>query len=470
MHKAGFAAVAVVLAAAAATQAGLIPRVGAGAGSATVQGTVVPPGPALRIARPAAADDVLDAVGEQSPLSVSVLREHLRKALAQQGFGPRFGFAVAPLGSSQIAWSEGASVVTPASTMKLLTTTAALKVLGPEHRFTTTVVEGPTPGSIVLVGGGDPLLAATAPKPATAQDSYPTPATLAALADKVTAQLLDRGVTRVHLGYDATLFSGPAVNPHWPATYIPEDVVSPIAALWVNEGRDHPGFARRSADPAAAAAADFARLLDRDGVKVVGPAAEQSAPPPPQTLVASVTSPPLEEIVQHVLELSDNEAAEVLLRQVAIATGRLGSFTAGVTAVRQTLAGLGLDVSGGTFYDGSGLSREDRLPIDLLVRVLQTAASPSHPALRGVISGLPVAGFSGSLGYRFVDDAKAGLGYVRAKTGTLTGVHGLAGLVTTRGGQVLVFASVADRVPIAKTLDARADLDRLAAALATCSC
>ncbi len=89
-----------------------------------------------------------------------------------------------------------------------------------------------------------------------------------------------------------------------------------------------------------------------------------------------------------------------------------------------------------------------------------------------MVSTLPVAGFTGSLAYRFVDDAPAGLGLVRAKTGTLTeaGVHGLAGIVVTRRGTPLVFAAVADQVPLRKTLDARAQLDKLAARLTTCAC
>jgi len=174
--------------------------------------------------------------------------------------------------------------------------------------------------------------------------------------------------------------------------------------------------------------------------------------------------------VQHVIELSDNEGAEVLLRHVALAQDRPGSFAAGVTAMEATLDSLGIDTSRASLVDGSGLSRSNQLPAALLVRVLQTAASDAHPELRTVVSTLPVAGFSGSLGYRFVLDAPTGLGAVRAKTGTLTGVHGLAGLVHTSDGSVLVFAAVADRVPVVKALDARDQLDRIAALLATCGC
>ena len=87
--------------------------------------------------------------------------------------------------------------------------------------------------------------------------------------------------------------------------------------------------------------------------------------------------------------------------------------------------------NGSRIYDGSGLARDDEVPVQTLVDVLQVAADPQHPTLRPVVSTLPVAGFTGSLAYRFVTDAPAGLGVVRAKTGTLTaaGVHGLAGIV-----------------------------------------
>jgi D-alanyl-D-alanine carboxypeptidase/D-alanyl-D-alanine-endopeptidase (penicillin-binding protein 4) len=459
--------VALVLAAAALTQAGVIPRVGTGDGTEqTVQATK--PHPGVHLAALPKALPVLGSAEVQSPATAVELRAQLATALAQKGFGPRLGVAVGELYGSGSTFSAGPAVLMPASTLKLLTTTAALSLLGPGHRFTTSVVEGARPDGIVLVGGGDPLLVAT---PSAGTAGYPTPATLADLAHRTARRLAEQGKVTVHLSYDTSLFSGPAVSPHWPKDYVPENVVSPITSLWVNEGRENPGLALRSADPAAAAAEAFRTLLDKAGVKVVGPIRRQTRTPVPQTLVAAVESPTLAQIVEHVLEDSDNEGAEVLLRQVAIASGLPGSFAAGVKAVRATLTGLGLDLGDAVIYDGSGLSRDDRLPASDLVQVLQLDASPAHPELRGVISGLPVAGFTGTMAYRLVDDdADDGLGYVRAKTGTLTGVHALAGLVTTRQGNVLVFVAIADRVPYPKTLEARADLDRIGSALSACEC
>jgi D-alanyl-D-alanine carboxypeptidase/D-alanyl-D-alanine-endopeptidase (penicillin-binding protein 4) len=131
---------------------------------------------------------------------------------------------------------------------------------------------------------------------------------------------------------------------------------------------------------------------------------------------------------------------------------------------------VGVDTARALIYDGSGLSRDNRLAPETLLSVLETAASPDYPELRPLLTGLPVAGFTGSLTYRFDTGAPQGLGIVRAKTGTLSGVHGLAGTLTTRDGVVLAFVAMADRVRLRNTLDARAVLDRIAAALAACRC
>ncbi|MGA8246136.1 MAG: D-alanyl-D-alanine carboxypeptidase/D-alanyl-D-alanine-endopeptidase, partial [Nocardioides sp.] len=221
------------------------------------------------------------------------------------------------------------------------------------------------------------------------------------------------------------------------------------------------------AEPAATAAADFAAYLTEDGVRVVGDVREGTASGARREL-ARVTSVPLADIVERVLQSSDNEGAEVLAHQVGLAVTGDGSFAGGVSAVRRTLQGLGLDLHAARLYDGSGLSRDDRLDPETLVHVLQLAASPDHPELRAVVTGLPVAGFDGSLEDRF--DHASGRGWVRAKTGTLSGTSALAGLVVDAAGRTLVFAFVSNRIPVAGTLDARAALDRLASALAGCRC
>src|SRR5262249_20357559 len=148
------------------------------------------------------------------------------------------------------------------STLKLLTATAALEVLGPDHTFATRVVADGR-GRIVLLGGGDPFLAGKQSTEGPARHD----ASLQTLARLTAHALAAKGVHAVRLSYDASLSTGPAVNPHWPKSYITDDVVTPITALWANEGLDPDGFGR-VADPPATAAAMFASYLQRDGVRV----------------------------------------------------------------------------------------------------------------------------------------------------------------------------------------------------------
>lgn len=428
---------------------------------ATNPAAVAPPeGLALRA--PAALSPVATPA-TPGPLDAAKVRRALGGLLGDSDLGPHVLAAVASLPGARPVLDRGSGVARPASTMKLLTTTAALATLGPEHTFTTRVVAGPG-NRIVLVGGGDPYLGS---KPA-GGSAYPRRADVATLA-RATAKALEAdGTHKVRLGYDATLFTGPRVDPHWPADYVPDGVVAPITSLWVDEGRPASGLGR-VADPPAVAATTFAAALDRAGVKVLGSPRPERADPQAAP-VASVRSAPLSEIVEEILTVSDNEGAEVLAHHVGIATGHSGSFAGGAAGVTAVLHSLGIPLHGAVVHDGSGLSRQDRLDPDTLAAVLALAASRDHPELRPVVTGLPVAGFTGSLETRFADAAPQGRGRVRAKTGTLTGVSALAGVATDLDGNPMVFVLMADRVAVPDTLGARDALDRLAAALGACHC
>ena len=387
------------------------------------------------------------ATGSATPGRV---RRALEPLLEDADLGPHVLATVAGLDGT-LLYSGGTGEAVPASTLKLLTATAALETLGPDHRFATTVVSAGA-RQVVLVGGGDPLL-----------DAHD----IKALARQAAARL--PAAARVRVGYDTSLFSGPDVSPRWPATYISEGVVSPIQALWVDEGRAANGYSR-VADPATVAADLFASALAMAGVTVVGRATRGPAPAG-ATELARLESDPLDRIVEHTLETSDNEAAEVLARQVGLAATGIGSFQAGTAAALDVLDDLGVPVDDARLLDGSGLSRDDRIDPDTITGVLEVASSDEHPELRAVVTGLPVAGFTGSLTGRFVDAGdRLGRGLVRAKTGTLTGVSSLAGIVVDRTGTPMVFALMADRIDVVDTLGARAALDAATSALAACRC
>jgi len=367
---------------------------------------------------------------------------------------------VAPLAGPPVV-DVGPATSTPASTLKLLTAAAALEALGPDRTFATRVVASRRSG-IVLVGGGDPFLEYRQQSEASARAH----ASLQRLATLTARRLHSEGAAKVRLSYDTSLFTGPRVNPHWPRSYVPEDVVSPITALWADQGLDPDAFGRVP-DPPATAAERFATYLRQRGIQVDADVSQLS-PRGDARELARVTSPPVADIVEQVLQVSDNEGAEVLARHVGLKIAHDGSFAGGVRGVTSTIRRLGVDLRRARIQDGSGLSRHDRLDADTLVQVLQLAASSEHPELRSVVTGLPVAGYDGSLGYRFEDSP--GRGLVRAKTGTLTGTSALAGITTDARGRALVFAFVSNHVKYAETLDTRAALDRLASALATCRC
>lgn len=412
--------------------------------------------PASAVAPPVAASS------PGAPIDAAAVRAALAPYVGAGDLGRHVDVAVSDLASGQVVYRSGAGTVTPASTTKLLTATAALEKLGPTTRFRTTVRQ--SGDRIVLVGGGDPFLASSR---ARTKGLYPARATLDDLATRTAAALVAQGVTTVRLGYDSSLFTGPAVSPDWPSSYLPDNVVPPITALWADEGQDANG--RYVADPPRAAADEFAAALARHGVTVQG-AVTPAVSAATDTEVAAVESAPLGEIVERTLAVSDNNAAEVLAHQVGLAVRQDASFAGGAAAVIEVLRGLGVDTSGSSVYDGSGLSRRDRLTPQVLLGVLGAASSPDHPELRSVVTGLPVAGFVGSLQQRFDDAPAAARGRVRAKTGTLTGVSGLAGIATDLDGNRMAFVVIADRIAVPKTLAARHALDLIAGALGACRC
>lgn len=436
-----------------------------------VLGPAQPAGPA-RIAAPAGLDlphqpkaaRVAAKLGTGDPVAARVAAA-LRPYFPDKALGRNVRVLVTDR-AGRVLFRSGRGPITPASTTKLLTTTAALQVMDPQTRFATRVERVPGTHRIVLVGGGDPYLAAKPPE----QDDdvqYPKRATTAQLAVRTARALRHAGVHRVRLSYDDSLFTGPAVNPKWPSTYLPEDVVPPITALWVDEATDADG--RYVADPSLAAARTFASQLRRAGVAIIGGPAHRKAPARAHR-IAQVRSAPLGEIVQRLIAMSDNNAAEVVARHTAIAVGNSASFRGATKAIRTVLARLGVTTSGLRLYDGSGLSRLDRIDPRTIVDVLRLDSGPGHARLREVVTGLPIAGFSGTLEPRYGTSPKDALGRVRAKTATLTGVSGLAGIAVDLDGDQLFFAVMADRIKEERTMDAREAEEKITAALGACRC
>ncbi|MYT69841.1 MULTISPECIES: D-alanyl-D-alanine carboxypeptidase/D-alanyl-D-alanine-endopeptidase [unclassified Streptomyces] len=404
---------------------------------------------------------VLAAPGASVPGPTEhALADVLDPLLKDAALGPRRTAAVVDAATGKRLYGKSAGdALTPASTTKLATAVAALTAAGPGHRIATRTALEQDTKELLLIGGGDPTL--------TARDKNPyDAASLTTLADRTAASLKDAGTTEVTLSYDTSLYSGPSLHPIGV-----NDNLAQVSALMTDEARtddSNSGPAPRAADPAASAAQKFADLLHERGIRTKGAPGPGKASGQAED-VAKVESPPLSALVERMLTNSDNDIAEALARQTAIAADESHDFDGAGRAIKKQLKKLDLPLSGTHFSDGSGLDRTDKASAALLTGLLAEAADRSRPELRSLLTGLPVAGFTGTLAHRYTDEADAsGTGLVRAKTGTLTGVNTLAGTVVDADGRLLAFAFMTEGAPGPQS--AQAVLDRLASSVANCGC
>ena len=384
--------------------------------------------------------------------------------------------AVVDAKSGQVLYGYRADeLMPPASTDKVATALAVLERMSATQRLVTSVVQdavgqgGAVQGAgvwrIVLVGGGDVTLSSNGASP----DPDLHPASLQALADQTAAVLKARGVTSVQLGYDASVFAAPVLARSWTPASV-EGSIAPVRGLEVDEGRiaQQRMFSDRYPDPAKVAAEAFARALGAKGVGVTGQVTEVQAPSD-AVRIAQVQSPPIADLIEHMLTVSDDDLAEALGHLAARAAGMPATFDGATSATLDTLRGLGLDVGGMRLLDSSGLSHQDRISASALAAMLAIAAGAKHPELRIALTGLPIAGFTGTLEQgRFTAASSGGIGAVRAKTGTLNGVSTEAGVLEDVDGRLLTYAVMVDKasnVTLAQTW-----LDRFAATLVSCGC
>jgi D-alanyl-D-alanine carboxypeptidase/D-alanyl-D-alanine-endopeptidase (penicillin-binding protein 4) len=339
-----------------------------------------------------------------------------------------------------------ASPVTGASTQKLLTATGLLLALGPDATFDTSAVAARPPaggvvaGDLYLIGGGDANLGTLDWPPASPDTRVRVVHDIDALASAIAAA----GVTQVQGSVvgDGSRYDDQLYEPSLAPRLIEQDQVGPIGGLMVNDG--YAGFSSErslaSTVPAPDPAADAARVLSErlaaHGVAVAGPPRSGQAPAR-STEVASMTSPPLSQIVADMLTYSDNETAEAAIKEIGHQISDQGTWRAGAAALTQLLSDSGVPMDGLHIVDGTGLSIQDQLTCRSLVDVLSREGT--GPVLR---AGLPVAGQTGTLTDRFVGTPAAGR--LKAKTGTLRNVTALAGEVEPLAGGDVTFAYVAN--------------------------
>ncbi|MEU4776955.1 D-alanyl-D-alanine carboxypeptidase/D-alanyl-D-alanine-endopeptidase [Micromonospora sp. NPDC023633] len=411
----------------------------------------------------------------------------------------------------------------PASNTKLLTSAAALELLGPGHRFSTEVRTsgarraGLVSGNLYLRGGGDPTM-------------------LAAEYDALAAQVAAAGVRVVtgNLVADDTRYDSTRLGPDWTWDDEPYYYAAQVSALTVAPDTDYdagtvivhaaPGatagarpvvtttpatrylkidnraetvaggetsvsFERAHGsntivvtgqialdaapasdwvsvwEPTGYAADVFRSALRRHGVRVLGRTVLGQATPEGAAEVGRHRSMPLAELMVPFLKLSNNGHAEVLTKEIGRVLSGSGTWSAGLAAISEYVADAGMDTGTLRQRDGSGLSRRNLVPADEFVDLL--TAVRAEPWFDTWYAALPVAGeadrfVGGTLRSRMRGTPAAG--NVHAKTGSLTGVSGLSGYVTDADGRVLAFSILLNNylASSVKTLE-----DQIAIALAS---
>ncbi|MDV3128837.1 D-alanyl-D-alanine carboxypeptidase/D-alanyl-D-alanine-endopeptidase [Mycobacterium sp. 21AC1] len=416
----------------------------------------------VKPAPPAAtADPGITPVADSAPTpTLGGLAAALAPALADPNLGDVTGRITDASTGAQL-WEQHSDVpMQPASVNKVLTTAAALLTLERDARLATTVLAASSrPGLVILKGGGDTTLSAA---PAGTDTWYKGAARISDLAD----QIRQSGIKVTAVQVDTSAYSGPTMAPGWDPADIEGGDIAPMESVMLDGGRTQPVTveSRRSVTPAldAGRALAVALKVDPETVTVLASGA------PGGREIATVQSAPLIERLRQMMNDSDNVMAESIAREVADELHRPQSFTGGVEAVLGQLESVGIDTAGADLVDSSGLSVEDRLTAQTLDEVVNAAAGDSEPTLRPLVDLLPIAGGSGTLSNRYLDtDAgRIAAGWLRAKTGSLTGTNALAGIVTDDDGRVLTFALLSNNAG----LSGRTAIDALAAVLRSCGC
>jgi D-alanyl-D-alanine carboxypeptidase/D-alanyl-D-alanine-endopeptidase (penicillin-binding protein 4) len=439
-------------------------------------GSIVPPATAAPPS-PVAVNPAIGAPNGPEPSPAGVAAK-LGPLAGNPALGA-FNAEVLDATTGTVLWDHGSGAASiPASTNKVLTSAAALLSLNPLSTLDTEVVAGPEPGTVVLVGGGDPTL--------TLAPGQPTVYTDTAHISDLVAQVkrhVSGPINKIIV--DTSAYSGPTAAPGWLPTDIAGGNYAPMVSAMLNAGRTtttNPDSPRVS-NPSQVLGNALANGL---GVGTSAVSVGGTAPSGAQVL-GVVHSESIQDLIGDLLRISDNVLAEALGRAVAKADGQPESFDGAQKAIHDVLSRNGFDVSAMSTVDASGLSPNDHVPPALLTSVLRAASAPDGTVpttakLRPILAGLPIAGATGTLApvgsvanQRFNGSATSGRGWVRAKTGTLPsdgtstlGVNTLAGIVLDTDGRLLVFAFMSANASAATA--AVPYVDRMAAALHSCGC
>lgn len=322
------------------------------------------------------------------------------KPLADPGF-----LLIDPTSERVISENKPDMPRVPASVLKLVSTTAALKIIGGDKRYVTSIWSTSTKNTFVLRGEFDPWLTSNINAAKKNNQAY--------LPSLITNATKSRSIKLYYYGI------------------IDKDIDELKKYL-----RSH---------------RITASVIKTDSVSASDKSKDQ---------IATVTSPPLSEIVKFTILWSDNTLADRMARQASLKVGN-GVTPEGLTKTFETvLKELGVETKDFSVEDGNGLSKANRITPRTLVQLLQKIRH--DPVLLPIYEGLPVGGLTGTLKNRFTDTAPLAVGHVHAKTGWLNHSVTMAGFVDD-GKTEFIFAILADGIqPTWKSrMAAREVMDKL---------
>ncbi len=401
----------------------------------------------------------------------------------------------------------------PASTLKLLTTAAALQELGPDFQIPTSVYlyRENDQTNLYVIGRGDP----------TFSDEQ--------LSD-LAQQIAQQGIQQIDQlwGYDS-YFPGRTVHPNWEwedvlagygasangliinenaigVTLYPTEIGQPLRVEWQDSAQAHwqinntsrtvaagepitadvgrdwsqpilhvfgnltvdagpDPFALAITQPGNYFIEQFAARLTQAGITVNQTDLTTSWPRLELSEIATIKSPPLSAWLAKINHDSNNLYAEVLLKSLGLTTGNPDDATqAGTKSVQSILSGLGVDANGYQMVDGSGLSRHNLVTPHTLVDTLQAMAYNPHSDLYR--RSLATAAEGSGLNYRYRNAPSAI--QIQAKTGFVSNNESLAGYLQPTDHPPLVFSIFLNNANLSAT-DMRQIIDEIILTIAQLS-
>jgi D-alanyl-D-alanine carboxypeptidase/D-alanyl-D-alanine-endopeptidase (penicillin-binding protein 4) len=326
-----------------------------------------------------------------APAQAGVIPQTFVK-LANSPFLAKAGVIVIDPSNGQTLFSDRSDTVrAPASVLKLLSMTIALKELGGDTKFHTTLYSTTKPDIYLLAGESDPWL---------------------------TASTFEAG--KYHRAFSPFLINKLIASHHGVNTFKID-----VSGLY---GADLKILKRY-----------FAPRIHLNFTTITSSAAKKEM----ALKIAVITSPALNKTIQFTLLWSDNLLADRLARLAAHQMGFSPNASGIQAAFRTTLGSMGVETIGLLIKDGNGLSKKTRISArtvaELLVKI------KNDPNLHDIYNGLPIAGKTGTLKNRFIKDAPSAVGLIKAKTGWINSSVSLAGYVTV-GQSQYVFTVIADHV------------------------